>query len=192
MLNRDRLGCCQPASVHSMLRGPGDMSLRMPRQQRSLTGVRVTRILMILMILIGLLLAGIALGVFLTQGSQIRMTANVLSERCHPQRDLGTGQVETRCDAAVRFMTVTGRVILTTVTDAFPYEFSGPRQSRTIDLRYDSNDPTQPFKQSNYMPAVTFVVLLVFGCAAILFGVWGVMRSGQLAERAARRRSGRF
>ncbi len=40
---------------------------------------------MIFLCLIGVLLAGIALGVFLTQGSQIRVRANVLSERCQPK-----------------------------------------------------------------------------------------------------------
>jgi hypothetical protein len=120
----------------------------------------------------GVLVAGIALVVFLTQGSQIKVQAHVLSERCHQQTDLATGEPETRCDAQVQFTAVNGQMIRTTVTDAFPYEFSGTGRSRTIALRYNSNDPAQPFKQSNYMPVGTFVVLLAFGLAAILFGGW--------------------
>lgn len=153
------------------MRDPGDFSQPWP-QQLPAAGTRVGRAAAIIMCLIGVLLAGIALGVFLTQGSQIRVRAHVLSERCHPQTDLATGQPETRCDAQVQFTTVKGQVIRTTVTDALPYEFSGTGHFRTIALRYNSGDPTQPFKQSNYMPVDAFVVLLVFGAAAILFGGW--------------------
>jgi hypothetical protein len=74
----------------------------------------------------------------------------------------------------VRFTTVTGRVITTTVTDAFPSEFSGSGRSRTIDLRYGRNDPAQPSKQSNYMPASTFIGLLAFGAVLLLLGYWGL------------------
>jgi hypothetical protein len=154
-----------------MMRDPGDFIQPRP-QQLSATGTRSLRAAAIIMCLIGVLFAGIALGIFLTQGSQIKVRAHVLSERCHFQTDLATGQPETRCDAQVQFATADGQVIRTTVTDAFPYEFSGTGHFRTIALRYDSNDPTQPFKQSNYMPVDTFVVLLVFGVAAILCGGW--------------------
>lgn len=168
------------------------MDLQMPRPKPfRARGLNSTRILMSVMIAIGALMAVIALGVFLTQGSQITVTASVLSEHCHPQVDLATGQGETRCDAVVQFTTTAGRIITTTVTDAFPSEFRGSGPSKTIDLRYDSSDPTQPFKQSNYMSVDTFVLLLAFACAAVLFGSWGFKRAPQLAQQAALRRSGR-
>jgi hypothetical protein len=145
---------------------------------------------MLVIILCGLLLAVIALGIFLTQGSQIRVVADVLSERCQPRTDLAypAAATETRCNAVVRFTTVTGRVITTTVTDAFPSEFSGSGRSRTIDLRYGKNDPAQPFKQSNYMPASTFISLLASGAVVLLLGCWGVARARRLADRIARNR----
>ena len=143
---------------------------------------------MLVVVLCGLLLVVIALGVFLTQGSQIRVVADVLSERCQPRIDLASAGTETRCDAAVRFTSVTGRVITTTVTDAFPSEFSGSGRSRTIDLRYDRNDPAQPFKQSNYMPAGTFISLLASGAVVLLLGYWGVARARRLADRTVRNR----
>jgi len=144
---------------------------------------------MLVVVLCGLLLVVIALGVFLTQGSQIRVVADVLSERCQPRIDLAyPAGTETRCDAVVRFTTVTGRVITTTVTDAFPSEFSGSGRSRTIDLRYDRNGPAQPFKQSNYMPASTFISLLASGAVVLLLGYWGVARGRRLADRTVRNR----
>ena len=132
----------------------------------------MARALAAILCLIGVLMTALVLGVFLTQGSQMKARASVLSEQCHPQTDLATGQTETRCDAQVQYTTVNGQVIKTTITDAFPYEFSGTGHSRTIALRYDSNDPAQPFKQSNYMPIDTFVVMVVFGTAMILFAGW--------------------
>jgi hypothetical protein len=144
---------------------------------------------MLVVVLCGLLLVVIALGVFLTQGSQLRVVADVLSERCQPRIDLAyPAGPETRCDAVVRFTTVTGRVITTTITDAFPSEFSGSGRSRTIDLRYDRNDPAQPFKQSNYMPAGTFISLLASGGVVLLLGCWGVARARRLADRTVRNR----
>jgi len=168
---------------------PADMVPQARPRQASAVQVRIVRGLMFVMILCGLLLVVIALGVFLTQGSQIRVVADVLSERCQPRIDLAfPAGAETRCDAAVRFTTVTGRVITTTVTDAFPSEFSGSGRSRTIDLRYDKNDPAQPSKQSNYMPASTFISLLAFGAVLLLLGYWGVARARRLADRAVRNR----
>jgi len=156
-----------PVMTH---RSPVTASQRLQRLPKS--EKRVMRAAMIFLCLIGVLLAGVGLSVFLTQGSQIRVRANVLSERCHPQTDLATGARETRCDAQVQFTTVDGQVIRTTVTDAFPDEFSGTGPSRTIALRYDRGDPTQPYKQSNYMPVGAFVGLLIFGAATILYGGW--------------------
>ena len=109
-------------------------------------------------------------------------------ERAQGRIDLASAGTETRCDAAVRFTSVTGRVITTTVTDAFPSEFSGSGRSRTIDLRYDRNDPAQPFKQSNYMPAGTFISLLASGAVVLLLGYWGVARARRLADRTVRNR----
>jgi hypothetical protein len=148
---------------------------------------------MLVVSLCGLLLVVVALGVFLTQGSQVRVVAHVLSERCQlridPADPVGP---ETRCDAAVRFTTATGRVITTTVTDAFSSEFSGSGRSRTIDLRYDENDPEQPFKQSNDMPAATFISLLASGAVVLLLGSWGAARASRLADRAVRNRPRRL
>jgi len=123
-----------------MLPYPADMVPHARLRPTWAAQVRFVRGLMLVVILCGLLLVVIALGVFLTQGSQIRVVADVLSERCQPRIDLPSAGTETRCDAAVRFTSVTGRVITTTVTDAFPSEFSGSGRSRTIDLRYDKND----------------------------------------------------
>lgn len=168
-----------------MIRGPGDISLSPPRctRQLSATGVRVARVCMTVLFLCGVVLAGGALIVFSTQGSQIQVTAKVLSERCHPQLDLATRQEETRCDADVEFTAVNGQVIRTKITDAFPYEFSGPGQSRTIGLRYDKSDPTQPYKQSNYISAGEFILLLVLGVAAMLFSAWRFMRVRRMGPR---------
>jgi hypothetical protein len=171
-----------------MLPYPADMVPHARLRPASAAQVRFVRGLMLVVILCGLLLVVIALGVFLTQGSQIRVVADVLSERCQPRIDLASAGTETRCDAAVRFTSVTGRVITTTVTDAFPSEFSGSGRSRTIDLRYDKNDPAQPFKQSNYMAAGTFIGLLAFGAVALLLGYWGFARARRLADRAVRNR----
>src|SRR3984957_14666793 len=160
-----------------MLPYPADMVPRARPRPASAARVRGVRVLMLVAGLCGLLMAGLALGVFLTQGSQVRVLARGLCEQCHPRDDLAyPGSVETRCDAAVRFP-AGGRTITTTVTDAFPSEFSGAGRFRTIDLRYVKNDPAHPFKQSNYMPAATFVVLLVAGCAVLLLGYWGAARA---------------
>jgi len=139
----------------------------------------------VVMILAGLLLILIALVVFLGQGSQIRVRARVLSKRCHFQTDLATGQPQTLCNAEVRFTAVSGQVVTTTVGGALSSEFSGSGRSQTIDLRYDSDDPSQPFKQSNYMPVSTFILLLVFGTGALAFGCWATARAGWFADRAA-------
>jgi hypothetical protein len=141
----------------------------------------------------GLLLTGavmilIALGVFLTQGSQIRVTATVLSESCHSQYDLTVHADQTRCDAAVRFTTRSGQLIAATVTDAFPYEFSHrPGRSTTIQLRYDSSDPTQPFKQSNYMSVGELCTVLGVGVVCTAFGILAFTRAERSGENAVRR-----
>ena len=142
------------------------------------------------MLVAGALMLMVALGVFLTQGSQIRVTGTGLSEHCHPRPDLATGTGETRCDAAVRYTTRTGRVITTTVSDAFPYEFRHrPGMPPTIQLRYDSNDPGDPFKQSNYMSVGEFLLVLGLGGIAATFGVLWLTRAGRIAENSARRRA---
>jgi hypothetical protein len=131
----------------------------------------------------------IALGVFLTQGRQVRVTATVLSEHCHLQSDLATGAQETRCDGSVRFTTRSGQIITTTVTDAFPYEFSHrPGGHRTIQLRYDSSDPADPYKQSNYMSVGVFLLLLGIGAVAVAAGVLWVVRAERIADNTVRRR----
>jgi hypothetical protein len=165
---------------------PGEVTMR-PGPQRASRGP----VLLVwggggvVMILAGLLLVLIALVVFLGQGSQIRVTARVLSKSCHLQTDLATGQVQTRCNAEVRFTAVSGQVVTTTVGDALSSEFSGSGRSQTIDLRYDSGDPSQPFKQSNYMPVGTFILLLVLGTGALAFGWWICARARWLADRVS-------
>jgi hypothetical protein len=173
-----------------MLREPGAFTLRpgRPRQPRP-TRARLLFISVTLIVfsIIGLLMAGVALVVFLGEGQQVSVRARVLSEHCHPQSDLATGQMETRCDAAVEFRTMTGEVIRAKITDAFPYEFSGTGRSRAIGLRYDTTDPTQPYKQSNYMSPATFAALLVSGLAATVFGGW---MSHRVRRQAARQVAG--
>jgi hypothetical protein len=145
------------------------------------------------LLLIGLVLVAIALGVFLTQGSQVRVTATVLSEHCHPQQDLATGAEETRCDASVRFTARSGQVIRTTVTDALPYEFSH-RQGlpTTIQLRYDPSNPADPFKQSNYMSASEFAVTLTFGACSTAAGIVALAGAERFAQNSVRRRQPGF
>jgi hypothetical protein len=142
--------------------------------------------------LTGIFTLFVALMVFFTQGSQIRVTATVLSESCHPKADLATGQTETRCDATVQFITASGRRITTKITDAFPYEFYGSASFRKINLRYFSNDPTGPMKQSNYMTLTAFVLITVFAGTAALLGGWGFARADRLAARSRRKYMERY
>jgi hypothetical protein len=121
----------------------------------------------------GLFFLLIALTVFTTQGSQIEVRAQVLSEQCHNAFDSADGQTETRCNLAVRFTTRSGQVVSTSVGDAFESEISYAGNRQVIELRYDSNDPSQPFKQSNYMSVQIFILLMILGCAAALVGIWG-------------------
>jgi hypothetical protein len=164
------------------------MILVAPSQSTVARQRRQIRFVGVAMLLVGAVMILIALGVFLTQGSQIQVTGTVLSERCHQQFDPAIHQSETRCDAAVRFMTRTGQVITTMVTDAFPYEFHHmPGQPATIRLRYDSNDPAHPYKQSNYMSAGQFLLVLGIGVPAAGFGAWWLARAERIAVNAARR-----
>jgi hypothetical protein len=75
------------------------------------------------------------------------------------------------------------------VGGALESEISTAGNQRFIDLRYDSGDPTQPYKQSNYMSAPIFAMLLAIGSGAILLGSWGwlarlVRRSGKAPAAA--------
>jgi len=89
---------------------------------------------------------------------------------------VATGEVQTRCNADVRFTTVTGHVVTTTIGGALPSEFGGFGRSQTIDLRYGSSDPSQPFKQSNDMPVGIFILLLAIGAGLLTFG-WSHVRN---------------
>jgi hypothetical protein len=171
--------------------GGGLRSTLLAQSRLSTAGLRrLWRFFGAAMLLVGAILLMVALGVFLTQGSQIQVTGTVLSEHCHPQFDLGTGATETRCDAAVRYTTRAGRVITTTVGDAYPYEFRHrPGTSPTILLRYDSNYPADPFKQSNYMSVGEFALVLGLGGIATIFGVLWLVRANRIAENTARRRA---
>jgi hypothetical protein len=122
---------------------------------------------------VGLLFLLIALTVFTTQGSQIEVRAQVLSEQCHNAFDPADGQTETRCNLAVRFTTRSGQVIRTSVGDALESEISYAGNRQVIELRYDPNDPGQPFKQSNYMSVQIFIFLMILGCTGTLLGLWG-------------------
>lgn len=141
------------------------------------------------MLAVGLLMVLVALTVYLTQGSQIHATAVVTAEHCHSQFDPGTRTAGARCEAVIRFTTRTGRVIRTTVTDAFPTEFrhiaGGPT---TIGIRYQASDPSSPFKQSNYMPLGQFLLVLGLGLAATGAGTWWLARADQIARKAVSRR----
>jgi hypothetical protein len=133
---------------------------------------------------LGAFIVLIALIVFLGQGSQIRTRALVLSEHCHSAFDVALAEHQTRCNLAVEFSTGSGQQIRTTVGDALESEISTAGHRRFIDLRYDSGHPAQPYKQSNYMSAPIFAMLLAIGCGAILLGIWGwlarlVRRSGK-------------
>jgi hypothetical protein len=139
---------------------------------------------------LGAFIVLIALTVFLGQGSQIRTRALVLSEHCYSAFDVALAQHQTRCNLAVEFSTRSGQQIRTTVGGALESEITAVGNHRFIDLRYDSSDPAQPYKQSNYMSAPIFAMLLAIGCGAILLGIWGwlarlVRRSGK-APIAAR------
>jgi hypothetical protein len=149
---------------------------------------RQNRVLGTVLLVFGAVFVVIALSVFLSQGSQIRVTATVLSEQCHYQYDAGAPSASgTRCDAPVRFATRSGQVIRTTITDAFPYEFSHrPGRPTTIQIRYDSSDPTQPDKQSNYMSVGVFAMLVGIGGLFALLGLRAVLGAERFAEKRVR------
>ena len=162
-----------------------------PRQSQPSVAVtrRTIRLLGTAAIVVGVFMLFIALGVYSSQGSQLRVTAAVLSEHCHQQYDPAYGAEETRCDASVRFTTRSGQVIRTTVTDAFPYEFSHrPGRLTTIQLRYDSVDPADPDKQSNYMSVGEFLLVLGIGAVAATTGTLWLVRAERIAENVVRRR----
>ena len=146
---------------------------------------RLWRFLGAAMLAVGLLMVLLALTVYLTQGSQIQVLATATAEHCHQQFDVGTGSTGARCDAAIRYTTRTGRVIRTTVTDAFPAEFRHvPGGPTTIEIRYDPNDPASPYKQSNYMPLDQFLLVLGIGCVATGAGSWWLARADRMARKA--------
>jgi hypothetical protein len=113
----------------------------------------------------GLLFIAIALGVYLTQGRLIPVTASVLGAQCHRQIDRATGKAGTECDALVVFSTASGQIITPTVPES---EASAARSVSTINLRYDSTHPTSINKLDYSMPFATYVFLLVFGGILLL------------------------
>jgi hypothetical protein len=87
---------CGVASSRDPAETLAAIGCRRASAESSLTGA--------LSFLVGAVMILIALGVFLTQGNQIRVTATVLSEHCHYQPDLGApSATPTRCDASVRY-----------------------------------------------------------------------------------------
>jgi hypothetical protein len=151
---------------------------------------RLIRVLGWVFAVLGAFFALIAL-VFLTQDSQIRVTATVLSRHCHPQYDAGTRQTETRCNALVRYRAA-GRVITTTITDAFPTEFTTTRHVMTIDLRYDPGFPADPDKQSNYMSAGEFALLMSISVLLLAGGAWWIIRAEAIAAKGIGRMNRRI
>jgi hypothetical protein len=74
-------------------------------------------------------------------------------------------------------------------THACPYEFRHrPGKPPTIRLRYSTSDPADPFRQSNYMSAGEFLLVLGLGGVAATFGVLWPARAGRIAGNAVRRR----
>lgn len=160
---------------------------RIERQRRG--QARFMRFSGVVLLLCGVLFAGIAVGALLTQDGQIQVTARVLSTSCHGQFDVALRREETRCDAQVQFSANTGQLIRTEITDALPDEFSGTGDSRTIELRYAPGAPSQPFKQSNYLDAGTLILLLVLGTGALAGGGWCIVRGPAAAARSGARRA---
>ena len=138
---------------------------------------RILKIARALLIAMGGLLVFIALIVYPFQGSQIEVTAQVLTQKCYTNFNFAMQQHEVRCDLAVRFRTKTGEVITTTVGGALASEINSRDGRETIQLRYDPNDPKSPYKQSNYMPFGVFIGLLVGGLAAIVYSIWAFRRA---------------
>jgi hypothetical protein len=152
---------------------------------------RLIRVLGWVTAVLGVFFLLISLVVFLTQASEVRVTASVLSRNCSRQYDAGSRQTQTRCNALVRY-NADGRTITTTITDAFPTEFTPTGHGMTIDLRYDPGYPADPYKQSDYMSAGVFAALLSAGALILAAGTWWVIRAEPLAakgiERVQRRR----
>lgn len=133
---------------------------------------------------LGAFIAAIALIVFLGQGSQIRARALVLSKHCYNAYDVALAESQTRCNLAIEFSTRTGQQIRTTVGGALESEIAVAGNRQFVDVRYDSGDPSQPFKQSNYMSTPIFAMLMAIGCGAILLGSWGwLARLARLVRR---------
>jgi hypothetical protein len=128
-----------------------------------------------------------ALTIYPSQGTQVTVSADVLSEHCQRYDDELAHVHQTLCNAAVQFVSVTGRVITTTVSDADPSDFRGTGDSRKVVLRYHPDDPAEPFPQGSYMPFGLFLLLLVAGCAALLSGGWVLARLDRLAARSQER-----
>jgi hypothetical protein len=150
---------------------------------------RQNRILWTAILVLGALIMLLPLGIFLSQNSQTLVTATVLSEQCHSQYEVATHTTETVCNATVRFATRSGQVIRTTVSGAFPYDFSHPAgQPATISLRYDSSNPDQPVPQSSYLSLTSLLVLLGLGAVGTALGIRGVVRAERIAENVVRRR----
>ena len=118
----------------------------------------------IFLIFCGAVLILIALFVYLTQNSQKEVTAQILNEKCRTVYYQSSFSNQTLCDLKVSYNTKDGKVIQTNVSKALPTEITkNPGKPDTIQLRYNSSDPYNPYKQSNYMSLGTFIGLLVGG-----------------------------
>ena len=171
---------------------PGTKGVERAIQGRSAgsarTQRRILRVARGLLIATGGLFVLIALIVYPFQGSQIEVTAQILTQTCHTNFNFATHQHEVRCDLDVRFRTRSGEVVTTTVGGALLSEINSRDGHTTIQLRYDPSDPKSPYKQSNYMPIGAFLGLLVGGIAVIAYSIWAFRRA--LARIDGREASG--
>jgi hypothetical protein len=121
---------------------------------------------------LGLVLVLIALIVFLSQRSEIQVRAQVLNEQCFNAYNPSIHQTQTLCNLDIKFTTRSGQVIRTSFDGALQSEITTAGNQQVIELRYYSNDPSQPLDQGSVMSAPIFVVLVVLGCAFIVGAGW--------------------
>jgi hypothetical protein len=161
-------------------------------QARRARGVRFFRVLAVIVILAGLLMAALALSVFFGQQGEIQVTGRVLSKSCYSQYNPVTKTTPTICDAQVIFTARNGQVIQTKITGAALEDFSDSGlRGETIDIHYDPRDPGQAINQGFYLPVGQFIVMVAVGVGFLALGSWTYARARWLNERAAQRYAAR-